>query len=175
MRNEKALVMKYLQNETSSKKHKVDEDARFLISGLCMLFSGQNTGLDSKDLEHWVNFNKVTTYEPQMVSLEVVPSLENVVSTGNIVSVASVAPLDGDTDLGKPVEVQFIGYVPENTPEASKDRLPIHFVTTDGIFEEVGKKLNSVLDDLNSQAKARVKRDSLISDNDKATDNGLIL
>lgn len=174
-RNSKSLVMKYLQNESSSKKQKVDEEARFLISGLCMLFSGQNKGLDSKDLEHWINFNKVTTYEPQMVSLETVGSLEDLQGEGNVISVASVSTIDGNTDLSRPVEVQFIGYVPDSTPEPSKARLPVHFVTTDGLFEEVGKKLNDALDELNAQAKARVKRDSLLTDDDNVTDNGLIL
>lgn len=174
-RNGKTLVMKYLQNESSAKRHKVDEEIRFLISGLCMLFSGQNKGLDSKDLEHWINFNKVTTYEPQMVSLETVESLEDIQSGGNIVSVATVAPIDGDTDLSRPVEVQFIGYVPEDMPEPSKNRLPIHFVTTDGIFEEVGTQLKDALEELNARAKARVKRESLLTEDDQETDNGLIL
>lgn len=175
VQHKKSLIVKYLQNESSSKTKSVDDEARFLISGLCMLFSGQNKSLDSKDLEHWINFNKVTTYEPQMVYLETIDSLEELKSEGNVISVASISPLGGDTDLSRPVEVQFIGYVPEATPEPSKDRLPLHFVTTDGLFEEVNKRISASLEELNKQAKARVKRDSLLSDNDNVDDHGLVL
>lgn len=173
--NKKSVIVKYLQNESSSKRQKVDEQARFLISGLCMLFSGQNKGLDSKDLEHWINFNKVTTFDPQMASIETVSSLENIQSDGNVISVVSLSPLDGNTDLEYPVEVQYIGYVPEETPNESKEKLPIHFVTTDGLFEELGKKLNHSLNEMKAQASARVKRDSLLTDDDEPTENGLIL
>ncbi len=173
-RNKKSLIVKYLQNQSSSKTESVDEEARFLISGLCMLFSGQNKSLDSKDLEHWINFDKVTTYEPQMVYLETVDSLEEMSSDGNVISVVSIASQGDDTDLSRPVEVQFIGYVPEETPTGSKQRLPLHFVTTDGLFEEVSKQISSSIDELNRQANARVKRASLVSNDDHVDETGLV-
>lgn len=173
--NEKSIVMKYIQNESSSKRQSADEQARFLISGLCMLFSGTNKGLDSKDLNHWINFNKVTSFEPQLASLETVTSLDAIKTKGNVISVASLASLGGDTDLEYPVEVQFIGYVPDDTPKESSEKLPIHFVTTDGLFEELGKNLNSLIDEMDALAKSRVQRDSLLTDDDEPTESGLIL
>lgn len=172
---EKSIVLKYLQNESSSKKKAVDDQAKFLISALCMLFSGQNKGLDSKDLEHWINFNKVTTFEPQLASLETVPELSKIQTKGNVISVASIAVTDGNTDLDTPVEVQYIRYVPDNTPDESKEKLPVHFVTTDGLFEELGKNLNEQLNELKAQAKARVARGSLLDEDDIISDDGLIL
>lgn len=171
----KSIVLKYLQNESSSKHKDVDDEVKLTIASLCMLFSSQNKGLDSKDLEHWINFDRVTTFKTQLASLETVPTLSEIKAQGNIISVCSLASIGGNTDLGQTVEVQYIGYVPEATPEESKEKLPIHFVTTDGIFEELGKMLNQKLAELKAQASARVQRQSLVSDEDEVSESGLIL
>ena len=173
--NQKSLVLKYLQNPSSSKHKEVDEEVKFTISALCMLFSGQNKSLDSQDLRHWINFDKVTTFDSQMVSLETVKSLDMLKAQGNIVSVASIAPKDGNTDLEQKVEVQFIGYVPDEMPEESKQSLPIHFVTTDGLIDELHSRLTEDLAELNNVSQARVKRDSIITEDDEPTENGIIL
>lgn len=173
--NKKSILMRYLQNESSSKTESVNEKARFIIASLCMLFSGENKGLDSKDLYHWINFNKVTSFDAQLVSLEAVSALSDLEAKGNVISVASLAEKGANTDLGEMVEVQFIGYIPENTDNDSKAKLPIHFVTTDGLFEDLGKHFTELREKTSAQASARVKRESLVADDDTITDNGIIL
>lgn len=169
------ILMRYLQNETNSKREVVDAQINYLVIALAALFSKENSGLDSKDLEHWINFNKVTSYEPQLASLEVVQSLPELAAGGNIISVTTLVASKGNSDLGQAVEVQYVGYVPQGTEDALDSGLPLHFVTTDGLFEDLGTQLNKSLADLNAQASARVKRVSILTDEDETTDNGLVL
>lgn len=177
IRNKKSLVLSYFENQSSAHAKEVDQQVCFLITGLSILFSGNNKRMDAKDLNHWINFDKVTTYSAQMVSLETVTKLEDLAYNGNVVSVATISTVDGNTDLSSPVEVQFIGYVPDDMDESAKKRLPIHFVTTDGLFDQVNTKLKSVLTQMDEQAKARVVRDAIVneSDLDNESDIGLIL
>jgi len=173
--HQRPVVMQYLQNETNSKRQAIDEKVRYTVSVLCALFSGQNSGLDPKDLEHWHNFPVVTEFQPQLVAFEPVHSLDELSYGGNVISVATLVEEDGNSDLPYSVEYQTIGYVPKDAAESLRVGLPVHFVTTDGLFEELGAQLNEALDDLNRKAQARVPRNSLLSEDDQATEANIVL
>lgn len=175
IRHKRALLLRYFQNESSAHRKEIDQQVRHLMISLSILFSGQNKSLDSKDLEHWINFNKVTTFDAQMVALETVTSLDDLASDRNIVSVATIAPMDGDTDLARPVEVQFVGYVPVDMSADAQERLPLHFVTTDGLFDDLDAQFERMLSKMDEEAGARVKRESIVSDKDIITNNGVVL
>jgi len=178
------VVMYYVQNKNVTSRD--DPDPRIvadrgiieIITGLCVLFSRENLELDSKDLAHWLNFNKVTSFKtPQLVALSLIEKTDDIPSNiGNIISVATLAVEGMTTPFPITPDYQCNGYIPESCTDTLKGRIPMHFVTSDGIIKGEYNHLSKILADAAARQKARLASESILTKVDQPdTDTGLVL
>ena len=172
---EAPVVMAYVQNSQTTSRAEADSIMFNTIMSLTVLFSRQNPELDSKDLKHWLQFNKVTTFPIGLATLTILENKSPIENLGAIISVATLAKEGTSTTLLEMPEYQCVGFLPDDIGNPVMDKAPLHFIITDGIIPEVTKHLQKILTGLESAQAARVKKQSIISDKDKPTDSGLIL
>lgn len=169
------VVMKYVQNSAEMTRKEADKHIFDAIMALAVLYSRQNHELDSKDLFNWLRFNRVTTFPVQLASLYITESDEVLKQVGNVISVATIAKEGMSTTLPQMSEYQCVGFLPENASEAVSNRMPLHYVISDGIIPDVAKELQGILSKMESAQAARGRRTNIISDKDKADGSGLVL
>jgi hypothetical protein len=171
------VIMHYLQNSAEMTRPVVDKRLQHLVSALCVLFSRRNRELDSKDLYNWLHYQKVTSYKPALTALTLVEDLNptNLAALGNLISIATLTVPDADTSLPIRPEVQYVGYLDGNGADKLNMTAPFHYVTSDGVFGDVAAGLNSVLREVEEQSAARLRKGSISSSADQATDSGLVL
>lgn len=174
-KNERPVVMVYRQNGQQARKS-VDEDMKAMVLALAALYSRENRELDTRDLYNWLNFHRVTTYQPQLVTLHMDDkALGHRQTNGNVISVATLAKEVDSTTLEDTPEYQCVGYIPEEAAGYLAERCPIHFITTDGTVPLVVGELNKFIKNLEDQKNARIAKESILSSRDNQVDSGLVL
>jgi hypothetical protein len=170
------IVMFYIQNSADMPRAVVDQRIQELVAALMLLFSRRNRELDSKDLFNWINYHTVTTHEPGLAALSLFDKIDTsrMSALGNLISIATLVTDALDPSLPIRPEVQYVGYV-EGTLNGQPLATPYHYVTSDGVFVDVAANLNGVLRELDEQSQARLKKTSISTNADQATDSGLIL
>jgi hypothetical protein len=170
------VVVTYLQNSAEMTRTVVDKRIQHIVAALCLLFSRRNRELDSKDLYHWLHYQKVTSYKPMLTALTLIEDLNatNLGKIGNLISIATLTTTGVDPNLSLRPEVQYVGYLDGASGQLDLEA-PCHFVTSDGVFADVAAGLHRVLDDMNEQTAARLRKGGISSSADQATDTGLVL
>lgn len=182
------LVLQYLENSETMPPAKVDNQVVSNILYLCVLFSRQNHGLDSMDLENWLRFNKehVTTYGPQVAALTTIiteagdPKVNQFVEKlGNVISVATLAPANTNTDLAAMPEYQTVGRLPDLTDNGVGPNVllnkTINYIVSDGVLPEYMTNLNKLIKSMTEAQDARVVKNNILTADDKPSANGLVL
>lgn len=171
--NEAPIILQYLQNGKDGTIEEVDSKIQLAISCLTVLFSGQNKNLDSRDIFNWANFNKVTSFAPQVGVLSIHQS-ELKISDVNLISVATLNTDLNNTKIQHPVEFQRVG-VPTNViADKAPLSFPLHFAIADGFLDTVMKNLRAQEEDFAKRQSARVVRNQLGSSGGKRAANGLV-
>lgn len=175
-KRKKPVVVFYLQNSPDMTRVTVDKRIQELVAALMLLFSRRNRELDGQDLINWVNYQKVTSHTPGLTALTLVSGKTgtDLTKIGNLISIATLTTDELDPSLSKRPEVQTIGYV-EGLIGGEKLAAPYHYILSDGIFGEVKKGLDKVLAEFIAEAGARLKKTSISSDAEQATDTGVVL
>ena len=171
------LVVYYNQNRRDEPRSKVDADFVNAMLAFRVLGSKQNEGLDSRDLQNFLRFDRACRAQPQLALLEIIASrdVEEIASLG-INHVISVASIFRDTDalpFPLPNEYQATGYLPAGIGEAHPEEL--HFVVH---TDEVGKLLKSLTDsvkEFDDFAKSRSNKVRIVADDEDTDASGLIL
>uniref|UniRef100_A0AAU7PF38 Tubulin nucleotide-binding domain-like superfamily protein n=1 Tax=Burkholderia phage vB_BgluM-SURPRISE13 TaxID=3159457 RepID=A0AAU7PF38_9VIRU len=177
---EQPVVLQFLQNGVDGSIEDIDLKVHVAISCLTALYSGQNKNLDERDLHHWLHFDEVTTYQPQVGVLSIHQE-KLTVGDVNLISVATLNTDLNNTKVGQPVEYQRVG-VPMNIVEReaalSKDdrtmRFPLHFAVADGFLDTVVKGLRKQVADYEQREAARVVKNKLSDGTKKRASNGLV-
>jgi hypothetical protein len=170
------VVMIYQQNSRENKRETVDLTLRGAVVTLAILWSGSNRELDSKDLFNFLNFHVPTSYRPQLAHLSLVGPNETLgENTGDIISVATLAKKGQDVALDPIPEVQYVGFMADESPTGLLENTPTHFFITDGVVDEVGALLNTTLKKIEAQQQARVQKEGLLTSDDEPTSSGLVL
>jgi hypothetical protein len=169
------VVMAYVQNGQVTSRSEADSIMFNTIMALTVLFSRENLELDSKDLFNWLRFNRVTTFPVQLASLSIIENQSGIKEVGNIISVATLAKDGVATSMAEMPEYQCVGFLSSTAATPVVDRMPLHYVISDGILPEVVKNINKLLSTLESAQLARTRKVSIVTEKDNATDSGLIL
>lgn len=170
------IVMAYYQNLSSTHRKEVNKYIVVLLEALRCLFSGQHHGLDSKDLYHWLRFDKVSDYPSQLSCLTMVGGEEDHIKRvyGKAISVATLA-VDGESiEYPETVDYQTEGYITEDLSKKIQSKTT-HFVISDGMFDRVIKELQDRIKVIDDEKSSRVMRKSLIDKSDNVEDSGLVL
>jgi hypothetical protein len=166
------LPMFYTQYEKGRKSLDVQEQVREVISGLTVLFSRQNRGIDTRDLANWQNYTNVPAashYEAKLVSLHMVDSDEKFNEVGQIITVASLAQPGADIDLPTIPAYRLRGISSVKAVAA-----PVHFIVAEGQLIEAVTQFEKNLRALTEQQNSVVKNRALSSDADKPDANGIV-
>ena len=179
------VVAMYAVNPEDSSKNsrtKVNEQIHRGIFLLATLFSGQNSELDTADLSNWLNYNKVTSHEPHLVSLSIHTNAVNIPKSYVPVTVATLTDADSGSNISTEtsgvvlVDYQCVGYLPKDAViDGVKFERPVHFVTVDGAFSETVAQLQTQLASVDKARSARVIRNAIVDKNDTSTDAGIVL
>ncbi len=179
--NEKPVIAAYFQNSNLTPEADVNKAINQLVTALTVLYSGENIGMDDRDLFNWLNYNAVTRFGPQLSLLSVFEGTDVGQNIGDIISVVTLATSDGPSAVGQLVEYQKVGRLPVHGDEVDSPvhmAAPIHFVTSDGVWGDVFSKLDAQLTDYNRKAAARVPQLSqadLLKKGPAAAKNGVMV
>lgn len=149
----------------------VRESVAEVISGLTVLYSGLNKGIDGMDLHHWINPTKVVDgLEPKLLSLHMIDSPEQFEQVGQIISVAS---------LGKDSDALTLPSMPDYRIRGISDveatQKPVHFIVSDGQLIDTLSEFETTLAEANKKKAARVASRALTTDTEqKADPSGII-
>lgn len=168
------VAMQYLQNGLDGTIEAVDAKIQLAISCLSVMLGGTNKNLDPRDVYNWSHFQNVTTFQPQVAMLKLHQGSYK--DDGSVL--ISCVTLNDDlnnTRLPVPVDYQRVGVPMHPSTSGNDPDFPLHFALTDGGLDELDKSLNAQIEQYNQTAKARVVRNSGISETAavKMQSNGL--
>lgn len=159
----------YAQNPTGKPRSEADDLARYAIATLSVLFSRSFHGLDTRDLENWLNYTKVGG-APQLSLLQIHRETADVDKVQEIISVASLF-----TDPNQPSFTTRPRYVCKGygrIPFEGRDTL--HFTISGNAVASVYNEVHDDTSKLKEELSAQVNRTSLVEKGDTVTESGLV-
>ncbi len=178
----------YLQNSTTTNdENAINSQAIHVLSLLLGLMSGEHEQLDTADIRTWLNHNKITESNPCINNILIGYGPELKAShpgehfeIDSPIAVATLATRDMNTRYNHTPAVKFEGYVPSEWKTGDSNGLtmigqdPIHFCVQEDKMAGIYKNLSSYLKALKEAQNSRVRRASILGDDD-VTDDGLVL
>ena len=134
-------VLKFYReaNETTTRKQ-VDEDVQSALMLCAMLFSSENRGIDTKDLEHLIDYHKVTSFRPELSSFEFhsreISLPENAIPQAAAVLYSNDENFENVREVNTYLEYRADGFMSPIRSKQLGDRLPIYFVAFTGDLKE---------------------------------------
>ena len=143
----KPVVAIYLEN--NSQTSMADNDAKTRINALVLaaVWSGQNQGLDSKDLDHFLNYEKVTKFAPSLTGLAIYstgvkPDLRKGQAVSSMITIVREGE-DPTPDIM--VGYHSFGTISAGASDAVQIPTPFHLMTIQGYFSEIVAQLQKDL------------------------------
>lgn len=143
--NSKPVVISFHDN--SDNDGRLDQVNRRIITelrALLILGSGQNSGLDSADINNLFNYNNVRKIEPQLVDLLIHFTAETIETTQAIASVSLMSSMEQ-----KLIEIEqvysSVGYLPTEILKAVKESSQpdqYHFIVTNELMKSRMERLH---------------------------------
>lgn len=170
-------VVSYHLSNTDRSPEENNDLIRLVILYLSALWSGENHGLDRKDLDNFINYHRVTQFPVGLVCLQietdgsVVPEPEKGQPISTVVTLINEG---GNPDPGFIAPYHAYGELPARALEKVKTQTPIHFYTVQGYFaariHEMEKAKTEAEEGYRINPVASIKLDKI-----KSADDGLIL
>lgn len=173
-KREMPVIMAYKENSVDYPRSKVDNDIQTLIVLLTVIFSGDNKELDGSDLRNFLDYTKVTTFDPKLCFFDLFSEKIDMSRDQNLVTLVTLVDDDTPSEVDILNEYQAVGYIHEDAKENISIPLPIHAAIIDGHFPSVIAKLDEKLKVYRELEDARVNKTILSGDED-STSEGLIL
>lgn len=169
------IVALYLENGKESMKYN-DSVVRSMIILLAAMWSGENHGMDSQDLINFLNYPKVSKYQPALTGLVSLSGTEvNVLSKGQAVSsVLSFVREGEDADPGMVVGYHSFGTMSQAASEAISSPSPLHLHTVQGYFAPIVQELETKLAELEELYRVNPVQ-GLTVDGSLMEDDGMVL
>lgn len=165
----------YLQNSPQTPREEVDISAQRAMQILGYFYSRQNSELDSRDLYHVLNFQKTTSFKPQVAAISLYTGEFPEAISEDAISVATLATEGTEITLGFTPEYQTAGYFPKDAAASLGSPVMLHLVVDANTMGRVAKGLSEQLNGLEAKSHARVNVGSLLDEGDSVTDSGLVL
>lgn len=166
--------MIYAENTRETGRGVVDKTVETNIVLTSMFFSGQNKELDKSDLRNFLDYHKVTSFNPKLTMVDFSSKDIHLEKDQAVVSVVSLTDDQTSTAIDLPVEYQATGFVMPAVKEAVKVDMPIHMATIANYFNNVIERLEKQLRQID-EARSAVVEKSIISKDEESTELGVIL
>lgn len=173
-KNDKPVVIGYAHNERGGRRGEVDSKLQSYIGGLAYLCSRRNEELDSKDIEHWLEFNRAPTCNvpAQLALLTITPDVAEIEREfPNPVSVASLFGGRDEPGLTVVPDYHCDGYT--DLSKAGVNSL--HFVIDVDTVPSLAQRVEKTLAQQREVAESRPNQTRLVGSNDNVHSNGLVL
>ncbi len=172
------VVAIYDENSEKTTRAQVDDNLKYAVLTLAILYSRQNHELDSQDLFNWLRYDRVTSFPTQLAALTIMDGREltsELKDLGHVISVATVGSHPDQVHFPITPDYQCAGFLPESASDRFKERCPFNYIVSDGIFPDVHQRLEKFLVALKDETEARIVKRSILSKDDNVTDNGVVL
>lgn len=170
----KPVMMAYFENNRKTMPSAVDADVHRLLTAICVLFSRENTGLDTRDMYNFLNFERVTSYPAHMASLSLAEGVLSEESGEGVIAIASAVISNDDRGIEFAPPYGCYGILPAKTSPTLTNLPPIHLVAKAFSFNEQAHRLNAMLDEMKREAEARTASSALTT-NSGGTGGFLVL
>lgn len=152
------VIVSYHRNKVSF--NRTNEEIFITVYALLKLFSGENDGLDTKDLIHWSQPHKVTEYEPGLYSLLITLGATNFTeSVKSPVSIASIYETMDTKRLDVFVEYSTFGHCDLSDIRAEGDSFDqMHFALSSEVIDDYLHDLHQRTQKIKEEADARKSR-----------------
>ena len=172
-KRKRVLPILLVSNDHESESN-VDRTVTGAISMLSLLFSGNVNRLDSADLEHWLNFNKVTSFAHGTALLDITTEAKEMHKGDSICAVATIAQNPNvATQYSSDIEYQTVGYI--STLESEEfAKKALHFVLIDGPIKRAFDACDLREKEAEKAITSRKSRAVIEVADDEADDNGLV-
>ena len=172
---EKPVVACLFENTPEMSENAVNKRISDNVIMLSALFSRNNEGLDTQDLRNWLNYDKVTGFNPSFSQLVIQVGEVNKSPEHHLIASAVLSPSrDNHKPYGFMVDYQTVGYFDQKKTNDQLNNEPVNYLIYDGTIEATFKKQQKMLHDMDEEAQARTKKRSILSSGDKAESNGLM-
>lgn len=168
------VITAYRENSQERTRAYVDQEIQALILILAAVFSGNNRELDMSDLRNFINYNKVTGYQPKLAYLDVCNRNITIGKGQALVTLVTLVDDTTSSDVGVLAEYQAVGYVPEASRETLGQELPLHVAVISGYFNSVVERLETKISAYEEGRKAVIER-SIVTRDISSTDDGIVL
>lgn len=169
----KPINLFYYENGVEKNRKQVDAALNIDLLLLTVLFSGDIRELDDSDLNNFLNYHKVTEYEPRLTRLGIYQGNPVIDKCTSIISAVTVSDKEGDTDIPNMIiGYQCCGILKEGVADSLNVTKPIHLVSLTNGFTNVIKNLKTRLNDYKEVVNATNLK-SIITESDDSN-NGLI-
>lgn len=139
----RTVPLAYFENTSENTEASVNIQVAQLVTGLSALWSRQNQGLDSKDLEHFLNPEKITDFPPQLAMIKLyvkeIPKAEE----SNVMTVVSLSKTREESRLGFVAEAHYTGISGDDLAETVRNLSPLHLCMLDQSFHELMEELTA--------------------------------
>lgn len=137
------IALRYLENNELVNRKTNDDAVNADLSSLLALFSGNNLELDPQDLAHWINFPKISDFEPSLVELTLFGEEGTRVADLPVVSLATLTTPEKSQALqGADVDNQCVGFYDARD---GADLFPLHFALIQHGFTDLITHLDTVV------------------------------
>lgn len=172
------VVAIYDENSTKRTRSEVDDNLKYAVMTLAILYSRQNHELDSMDLYNWLRYDRVATFPAQLAALTITDGRElseELSTLGHVISVATIGSTPDQVHFPITPDYQCAGFLPDAASDRFKERCPFNFIVSDGIFPEVHARLEGFRTTLDENQQARIVKRNILTKDDEVRDNGICL
>lgn len=173
--NKKSLAVAYFENSPTKPASAVDEEISELISAISLIFSRQNEGMDTRDLHNFLNVEARTPHSVQVVGIEAYAGKLVKEDHATTITVASAVVNKDMRGIDFILPYTTYGVMPTDTSESMTSKDQVHLVTKSYPFNEIQKRLNGHLAEIEKAAKASTAQSELLDGDDELTGGFLAL
>jgi hypothetical protein len=170
------IVIMYCENNEDSPRAAVDKIFRHAIGSLAVLASRRNAEMDSTDIRHMLHFPKSTSIKARLATLDIARSNEEmevkVAEEGaQYIAMSSLYENPDVPTIAVRPEYHSAGYLTDKL-----EGVPMyHFGVRIDESARIASGLQRTLADMQKALAARVIPKTILTGNEQATDDGLIL
>lgn len=172
-KRKKPVVMFYRENSTAGRSQ-VDSEMKSVIPLIAAICSGNNAELDSEDIGNFLNYQKVTKFDPTLVSLDFFSGKVNLGKDSHLVSAVTLVDDNTFSDIQDHLcPYQAVGFIEDSARKSLNIELPLHACVISGSFHEIVKDMEQTLNDY-TQAQSVLRTKSIGNVND-ADELGMVI
>ena len=162
----------YYENGVNLSRSEVDEKIRVSLILTALVFSGDIKELDDSDLRNFLDYTKVTSFQPRLSFIRIAEGNVTLDKEETVISATSVTDNVTSSEINIPVEYQATGILKKENYEAFEIKRPIHLLNVLGTFNLVANRLKLRIKEFETARSATI--DKPIIGDISEDNNGLV-